>query len=492
MKILMSKHSTNARGVCASIITGLLLVAGFNFAPVAHAQRRSGDAARRRANAAPAVAAVTSGALRRRDPEVARLLSEIDPRHIERTVRKLVSFGTRNTLSAQDNPTRGIGAARDWLKSEFERIAAQTNGRLTVELQAYEQPKAGRIPQPTVITNVVATLRGTQAASSERMYVVSGHYDSMCTSPTDAVCDAPGANDDASGVAAVVEMARVMSRREFEATIVFMAVAGEEQGLLGATHYAEQAKQKNLNIEAMFTNDIVGNSLGGNGVRDRNTVRVFSEGVPSDETTEQAATRRGTGGENDSQARQLARFIKEVGATYMPAFNVALIYRRDRYLRGGDHIPFLERGFAAVRFCEPNEDYTHQHQNVRVENGIRYGDLPEFVDYGYIAQVARLNAATLATLARAPARPKGVGLLTRRLTNDTDLQWTANTEDDLAGYEIVWRETSSPVWTHAVAVGNVSSYTVKGMSKDNYFFGVRAVDRQGNRSPVSFPRPVRN
>jgi hypothetical protein len=384
-----------------------------------------------------------------------------------------------------------IGAARDWLKSEFEEIAKTSGGRLTVELQSFEQAKAARVPEPTRLTNVVATLRGTQASSVARMYVVSGHYDSMCTSPTDAVCDAPGANDDASGVAAVVEMARVMSRREFDATIVFMAVAGEEQGLLGATYYAEQAKQKNLNIEAMFTNDIVGNSLGGNGVRDRNTVRVFSEGVPSNETPEEANVRRGTGGENDSNARQLARFIKAVGATYMPAFNVALIYRRDRYLRGGDHIPFLERGFAAVRFTEPNEDYTHQHQNVRTENGIRYGDLPEFVDYGYIAQVARLNAAALATLARAPARPKGVGLLTRRLTNDTDLQWTANTEDDLAGYEVVWRETSSPVWTHALAVGNMTSYTVKGMSKDNYFFGVRAVDRQGNRSPASFPRPVR-
>ncbi|HEY0097681.1 MAG TPA: M28 family metallopeptidase [Pyrinomonadaceae bacterium] len=486
----MSKNLNIIRAACASIIAVFVLVACLQLAPSAHAQRRG--AARRNAKASPAVA--TSGALRR-DRDVARIISEINPRHIERTVRKLVSFGTRNTLSAQDNPTRGIGAARDWLRSEFQRIAQGSGGRLTVELQSYTQealpPPRGRIPQPTVITNVVATLRGTHPASASRMYVVSGHYDSMCTSPTDAVCDAPGANDDASGVAAVVEMARVMSRREFEATIVFMAVAGEEQGLLGATHYAEQAKQKSLDIEAMFTNDIVGNSLGGNGVRDRRTVRVFSEGVPTNETPEEATTRRGTGGENDSNARQLARFIKAVGATYLSTFNVNLIYRRDRYLRGGDHIPFLERGFAAVRFTEPNEDYTHQHQNVRRENGIQYGDLPQFVDYGYIAQVARLNAAALATLARAPARPKGVGLLTRRLTNDTDLQWTANTEDDLAGYEVVWRETSSPVWTHALAVGNVTSYTVKGMSKDNYFFGVRAVDRQGNRSPVSFPRPVR-
>lgn len=484
----MSKNSNSVRAACASMIALMVLVQCFHFAPGAGAQRVA--SARRRGDASPAAAAVTSGALRR-DPDVARMVAEIDPRNIERTVRKLVSFGTRNTLSAQDNPARGIGAARDWLKSEFEGIARGSGGRLTVELQSFEQPKAARVPEPTRLTNVVATLRGTQASSVARMYVVSGHYDSMCTSPTDAVCDAPGANDDASGVAAVVEMARVMSRREFDATIVFMAVAGEEQGLLGSTYYAEQAKQKSLNIEAMFTNDIVGNSLGGNGVRDRRTVRVFSEGVPTNETAEEATTRRGTGGENDSNARQLARFIKAVGATYLPAFNVALIYRRDRYLRGGDHIPFLERGFAAVRFTEPNEEYKHQHQNVRTENGVVYGDLPEFVDFGYIAQVARINAASLASLARAPARPKGFGLLTRRLTNDTDLQWTANTEADLAGYEIVWRETSSPVWTHALAVGNVTSYTVKGMSKDNYFFGVRAVDRQGNRSPASFPRPVR-
>jgi hypothetical protein len=313
----------------------------------------------------------------------------------------------------------------------------------------------------------------------------------MCTSPIDAVCDAPGANDDASGVAAVLEMARVMSRYRFDATIVFMAVAGEEQSLLGSTHYAEQAKQKNWNIEAMFTNDIVGNTLGGNGVRDRRTVRVFSEGVPSNETEEEARTRRSVGGENDSAARQLARFIKETGARYMPGFNVMMVYRRDRYLRGGDHIPFLERGYPAVRFTEPNEDYRHQHQNVRVEGGVQYGDLPQFVDFGYVAQVARINAASLASLALAPAAPKDVGILTRRLTNDTDLQWSASTEPDLAGYEIVWRETTSPVWTGARMVGRVTTYTMQGMSKDNYFFGVRAVDSDGNRSPVAYPKPVR-
>lgn len=426
---------------------------------------------------------------------VRSIVREIDARNIENSIRRLVSFGTRNTLSAQDNPTRGIGAARDWLYQEFQKIAAQTNGRMTVEKQSYTQepipPPRGRVLKPTVITNVVATLRGSQPASQGRTYVVSGHYDSMCTSPIDAECDAPGANDDASGTAAVLEMARVMSRYNFDATIIFMAVAGEEQGLLGSAYFAEQARKNNVNIEAMFTNDIVGNTLGGNGVRDRRTVRVFSEGVPSNETEQEATTRRGVGGENDSASRQLARFIKEAASRYVPSMNVMMVYRRDRYLRGGDHIPFLERGYAAVRFTEPNEDYRHQHQNVRVENGIRYGDLPEFVDFAYVAQVARVNAASLALLALAPARPKNVSIVTTRLTNDTDLKWDANTEPDLAGYEIVWRETTSPVWTNARMVGNITSYTMKGMSKDNYFFGVRSVDRDGNRSPASYPKPVR-
>lgn len=426
-----------------------------------------------------------------RQQQIARIVQEIDARNIERTIRKLVSFGTRNTLSTQSDPSRGIGAARDWLFSEFSKAAEQSGGRMTVEKQTFEQPKAARVPQPTMITNVVATLKGTQPESAGRTYFVSGHYDSMCSSPTDATCDAPGANDDASGTAAVLEMARVMAKYKFDTTIVFMAVAGEEQGLLGSTYAAEQAKQKGMDVEAMFTNDIIGSSLGGNGVRDAHTIRVFSEGVPSSEKPEEATVRRGVGGENDSAPRQLARFIKETGGRYVPAMRVMMVYRRDRYLRGGDHIPFLERGFAAVRFTEPNEDYRHQHQNVRIENEVQYGDLPQFDDFNYIANVARVNAASLAALALAPARPKNVGLLTTRLTNDTDLKWDANKEPDLAGYEIVWRDTTSPVWTKARAVGNVTSFTVKGLSKDNYFFAVRAVDKQGNKSPASFPHPVR-
>src|SRR6266498_710725 len=420
-----------------------------------------------------------------RNPQIARLVSEIDARNIERTIRKLVSFGTRNTLSEQNYPNRGIGAARDWLYGEFEKIAAASGGRLTIEKQAFEQARAARVPQPTMLTNIVATLKGTQPESENRLYVVSGHYDSMCTSPTDAKCDAPGANDDASGTAAVLEMARVMAKYNFDATIIFMTVPGEEQGLLSATYFAEQAKQKNWDIDAMFTNDIVGNTLGGNGMRDRRTIRVFSEGVPSNETQADATTRRSVGGENDSASRQLARFIHEIGLRYVPAMDVTMIYRRDRYGRGGDHIPFLERGYAAVRFTEPNEEYKHQHQNVRVEKGVQYGDLPEFVDFGYIANVARVNAASLSVLASAPARPKNVSILTARLTNDTDLRWDANKEPDLAGYEVVWRDTTAPVWTNSRSVGNVTSYTIPGLSKDNYFFGVRAIDKDGNRSPVS-------
>src|SRR5437870_100120 len=342
----------------------------------------------------------------RRNPQISTIVSEIDARNIESTIRKLVSFGTRNTLSEPNDPNRGIGAARDWLFGEFSRIAAASNGRLTVEKQTFEQPKAARVPQPTMMIYIVATLKGTQPESVNRVYVVSGHYDSICTSPTDAKCDAPGANDDASGTAAVLEMARVMAKYKFDATIIFMSVPGEEQGLLGATYFAEQAKKNNLDIEAMFTNDIIGSSLGGNGIHDPHTVRVFSEGVPSNETPAEATTRRSVGGENDSAARQLARFIRETAAAYVPAMKVMMVYRRDRYGRGGDHIPFLERGYAAVRFTEPNENYHHQHQNVRVEKGIQYGDLPEFDDFNYIANVARVNAASLAVLALAPARPK--------------------------------------------------------------------------------------
>jgi Zn-dependent M28 family amino/carboxypeptidase len=423
------------------------------------------------------------------NPEIQKMVKEISAKNIEASIRKLVSFGTRNTLSEQDNPTRGIGAARDWIFGEMSKISADCGNCLTVEKQTFLQPKAARVPEPTNLTNVVATLKGT--TDPARVYVVSGHYDSMCTSPTDAKCDAPGANDDASGTAAVIELARVMSKRKFDATIIFMTVPGEEQGLLGATYFAEQAKQTKMNIEGMFTNDIIGGVTSQKNSPNRNRVRVFSEGVPSSETEAEASTRRSVGGENDSASRQLARFIKEQSDKYLKNFSVWMMYRRDRYLRGGDHIPFLERGFTAVRVTEADEDYTHQHQNVRTENGVFYGDTPEFVDFEYVANVARVNMISLSSLALAPARPKNAAIVTARLTNDTDLKWDASVDADLAGYEVVWRDTTSAVWTNSMFVGNVLTYTAKSMSKDNYFFGVRAVDKDGNRSPVVYPRPMR-
>ncbi len=381
------------------------------------------------------------------DPAVAQMVKEVSAKNIEATIRKLVSFGTRNTLSEQDDPKRGIGAARDWIYSEFVQISKDCGGCLDVQKEAFVQPKANRVPQPTTLTNVYAILQGT--TDKDRIYVVSGHYDSMCTSPTDAKCDAPGANDDASGTAVSIELARVMSKHRFDATIVFMTVPGEEQGLLGATNFAEKAKKAGMNIEAMFTNDIVGGVTSHKNSPNRKKVRVFSEGVPTSETEADAATRRSVGGENDSTSRQLARYVKEQADRYVKGFGVWMMYRRDRYLRGGDHISFLERGFPAVRITESDEDYTHQHQNVRTEGGVFYGDTPEYVDFEYVANVGRVNLAALATLASAPAKPKGVVIVTARLTNDTDLKWTANTDVDLAGYEVVWRDTTASEWTNS-------------------------------------------
>ena len=438
------------------------------------------------------LAALTLSPLQaQKEPNLAHITHAIQPENIERTIRRLVGFGTRNTLSSQTDPQRGIGAARDWLYGEFMKLREGSGNRLIVEKQTFIQPVAPRVPQPTPLTNIVATLPGDLPADQQRFIILSGHYDSMCNSPTDAVRDAPGANDDASGTAAVLEAARALAPYHFKATIVFMCVAGEEQGLLGSTYFAEQAKQQKWRIEAMFTNDIIGGTRGGNGIEDRRTVRVFSEGIASNETEAEAKIRRSVGGEEDSPSRQIARYIQEVTAKYVQEMRVTLIARRDRYLRGGDHIPFNERGYAAVRFTEPNEDYRHQHQNVRTENDTVYGDLPEFVDFPYVAKVASVNAVAAALMASAPAIPQGVGLLTRRLTEDTDLEWQAVQEPNVTGYEVVWRATTEATWTHSRSVGKITQYTFKGVSKDNTFFGVRAVDSKGRRSPVAFPRPVR-
>jgi hypothetical protein len=423
----------------------------------------------------------------RPDRELRALLAQVDRHRIDATIRKLVTFGTRHTLSSQDDPVRGIGAARDWLLTQFQAVAAASGGRMTVELQSYVQQPASRIPVPTRISNVVATLRGESAP--DRIYVVSGHYDSRVTDILNGTADAPGADDDASGVAAVLEMARLMATRRPAATIVFAAVAGEEQGLYGSGHMAQLFKAANADVQGMFTNDIIGASLADDGTREESTVRLFAEGVPTSETPAQAAIRQSVGGENDSPARQLARFVRDVGQNDATGMAVRVIYRRDRYLRGGDHIPFLQQGYPAARFTEPNENFAHQHQDVRVENGVQFGDLPQFCDFGYIARVARVNAAALWSLANGPGTPKNVKIRTAALTNDSTLVWDRGSEENLAGYEVLWRETTAPEWTHAVSVGDVVEATID-LSKDNVFLGVRAVDKAGRRSPVAFPVPT--
>jgi Peptidase family M28 len=422
----------------------------------------------------------------RPDARLRAILAEIDPLRIEDTIRTLVSFGTRHTLSVQDDPRRGIGAARDWIAGEMRRYSAAGGGRLEVTVPSYVQQPASRIPTPTLISNVVGTLRGT--VSPNRVYVVSGHYDSRVTDVMNATADAPGADDDASGVAVAMELARIMSKRQSEATLVFAAVAGEEQGLYGSTFLAKQLKDAGADVQGMFTNDIVGSSTADDGTRDPRSVRLFAQGLPPSETPTRQATRLTIGGENDSPARELARFVAEVADRSVTGMDVRVIYRLDRYLRGGDHTPFLQAGFPAGRFTEPNEDFAHQHQDVRVENGVQYGDLPEFCDFRYISRVTKVNAAALWSLAQAPGTPTQVVVDTSALTNSTTLSWQRGSEPDLDGYEVVWRPTTAPFWTHVIDVGDVTRATID-LSKDNVIFGVRSVDRSGHRSPAVLPFP---
>jgi hypothetical protein len=423
--------------------------------------------------------------------DVQRMLARINPQRLRRDDLKLVSFGTRHTLSTQTDPSRGIGAARDWIKRRFDRYAARSNGHMTTELDSFIQPVSERVPTPTRITNVLAILHGTDPASADRVYFVTGHYDSRRTDVMDATGDAPGADDDASAVSAILELARVMARHPSEATIVFAPVAGEEQGLYGSNHLAQLAKARGWNVLGDLNMDIVGSSLGGNGVREPHTIRLFSEGVPTAATPDQIASLVALGGENDSAARQLARYVKETGENRATNMHVKLVWRRDRFLRGGDQISFLQRGFPAVRFTEPNENFNHQHQDVRVENGVQFGDLPQFVDFPFLARVARVVGSSLSALARSPRPPQDAQIVATQLSYDTELRWKADPEPDVVGYEVVWRDSTAPLWTHARKVGNVTDYTIKGLNKDDNQVGVRAIDRDGNRSPVAVTTPLR-
>jgi hypothetical protein len=422
------------------------------------------------------------------DPEIQQIVEGISAERIQRSIYVLASFKTRHTLSDPLPSGDGIGGAASWIRAEFDRASAEAGGRLKVELDSFDQPPAPpRIAQKVRVTNIVATLPGTDPAG--RTLVVSGHYDSRATNPLDATSAAPGADDDGSGTAAVLELAHVMSRYRFAATIVFLAVAGEEQGLYGSRHWAQGAKERKADIEAMLDNDIIGSSRSEDGRVDRASVRLFAQGIAPTAVPDDAmiALIR-AGGENDTPTRELARAIREIAAAYVPSMNVRMIYRADRYLRGGDHLPFLERGYPAVRFTEPAEDFRRQHQDVREEKGVRFGDTLDHVDFAYTAGVTRVNAAALAALARAPAPPGGVEIEAARLENDTTLRWAPNSEANLAGYRVVWRETTAPYWEHSLDVPKgVTRTTVHGVSKDNVVFGVEAVDAAGHASPAVFP-----
>ncbi len=425
------------------------------------------------------------------DPEIKKMVDELSADKLEALVRKLASFETRHSLSTTKDKKRGIGAAREWVKSEFEKYAKASGGRMTVELDKFTVKANGqRIPEDVEMANVMATLKGTDP-NDDRVLIVSGHLDSRNTDIMDAKGKAPGANDDGSGVAAVMELARIMASRQFPATIIFVAVSGEEQGLMGARHLAEKAKAQNWNLIAMLNNDMLGNSMSDEtGLRNNMQVRIFSEGIPYVETEEQARMRRATNRDNDSESRQLARYMKEVGERYVDQLEVQLVYRNDRFLRGGDHTPFSQNGFPAIRVCEMNENYKYQHQDVRVENGEQYGDLPEFIDYEYLRKNTALNLASLANLAKAPYAPVAVGVNIKNLTNKTYLQWEAPKKGKKpAGYYILMRETSSPVWQKKLYVTDTKA--TLPYSKDNYFFAVQSVDADGHESIPVFPMPVR-
>jgi hypothetical protein len=437
----------------------------------------------------------------KQDATIKQMVDEVSSQNVEAIVRKLVSFKTRNTLSDTTSKTEGIGAARNWIKSEFEKYAAASGGRMKVEFDAFTQPAGGRIDKPTVLKNVFATLKGTDPTDT-RIYVVSGHYDSRVTDVMNANAVEPGAVDDASGTAVSMEICRVMAKHSFPATIMFMAVPGEEQGLNGSAHIAKRAKDEKWNVDAMLNNDIVGNTHGqDNNLNDDIHVRVFSEGIPTTNIAargDTAAARRaaaainglvGNGGENDSPSRQLARYIKETAERYVKELDVKLIYRRDRFLRGGDQTSFQINGFTAVRFTEMNEDFTHQHQDLRTENGIVYGDLPEFANYKYIQKVARMNLSVLANLATAPASPQNVTVVTSGLTNNTTLKWTVPAGKKPAGYYVLMRETISPYWEKKFYV--TGTETTLNYSKDNYLFAVQSVDADGHQSLPIYPKPAR-
>ncbi len=421
-----------------------------------------------------------------RDPEIEQMVKEISADSMKSYIHSLVALGTRNTLSTQTDPKRGIGAARDWVLSKFNAFAKQSNGRLTAFIDTTTlQPDKRRVDTTLLLGNVVATLKGTDP-NDTRIFIISGHLDNMRSSVMDRTGDAPGANDDASGCAAVIECARIMSKHGFPATIIFVTVSGEEQGLLGANYMAAKAKRENWNIEGVLNNDIMGsNNSSETNIIDNTRIRVFSEGLSVLDTGRVATNIRNLGLENDGRARQLARYVKEIGERYVENLEVVMVYRNDRFLRGGDHSPYVQNGFAAVRITEMNENYYHQHQNVRLENGIQYGDLPEFMDFEYLRKNTAMNLSNLANLAKSPSMPQEVKVEVRRLSNYTSLSWKAPKTGKVKGYYVMMRETTSAFWQKKFFTTG-TEYNLP-YSKDNYFFAVQSVSETGNEGLAVVP-----
>lgn len=426
-----------------------------------------------------------------RDPEISSMVSGVSSDSLQSYISTLVAFGTRNTLSTQTDPKKGIGAARNWVLGKFNEFAKNSSGRLTATIDTTTiQADGRRVDKPVLLGNVMATLKGSDP-NDNRIFIISGHLDTRRADVMDRINDAPGANDDGSGTAAVIECARVMSSHSFPATIIFVAVSGEEQGLLGSTFMANKAKNESWNIEAVFNNDIIGSNISNETNIINNTqVRVFSEGIPSTATEKDIARIKSLGLENDSKSRELARYIKETCERYVDNLEVMMIYRTDRFLRGGDHLPYLKNGFTAVRITEMNENFTRQHQDIRVQNGIHYGDVTEHVDFEYLRKNTALNLACLANLAKAPSVPEDVGIEVKNLSNSTSLSWKAPAMGIVKGYYVVIRETTSPVWQKKIFT--TENNMTLPYSKDNYFFAVQSVNESGNESLPEVPGIRRN
>jgi Zn-dependent M28 family amino/carboxypeptidase len=416
-------------------------------------------------------------------PLLREIAPEPDPKQLQATIQALVGFGTRHSLSDTASPKRGIGAARRWAQSRFEQIARDCGGCLSIVTPS--QTLTGpRVPNPTAFVDVVAVQTGT--TDPNRVIVLTGHIDSRVTDILNATADAPGADDDASGVAVVIEAARILSRYKFPATIVYGVLSGEEQGLYGGKVLADYAKAQGWRVEADLNNDIVGGTHGQNGVNDNTRLRLFSEGIRDTETPEDAKQRRVEGGENDSASRNVARYAKAQAEAYLPNWTVALVYRLDRFGRGGDHSAFNTLGYPAVRFTENSENYRRQHQDLRTEGGVEYGDTIAFVDFPYLAKVAATNAITAAAMASAPPPPANVKI-SGAVTPDTKLSWTEAPGSPAAGYRVYWRDTTESAWTHSKDAGMVESLTLTNVAIDDFAFGVASVSADGFESPVVFP-----